>query len=264
MAVRTRMYAAVNGGMLPYFAHSLYARALKDQGCDSVYVWLGTLYGIEKSAPKKMREASQAAHYARLIIVRQYVVQIYVIEVMKQDNMQYTTPPIPRRSGVSTVRPNTRSLAFHHRGANEIGPQRSRMSRKLVLGPLLQTYSLGSVKASAGAGHKGRRRMEVFFNTPLPLARHDRHPGIATSATRTGIGVSAGITGGARRSRRLQGVPPTMAGRVRSAKSAPQNTHEASSSAPCILRGLVDVANTPLCEPTMSLHDGGLPFDRGK
>ena len=66
--------------------------------------------------------------------------------------------PQPRRSGVSTVRPYTRSLAFHHRGANEIGPQRSRMSRKLVLGPL-QAYSLlGNVKASAGAGHKGRGR----------------------------------------------------------------------------------------------------------
>ena len=39
---------------------------------------------------------------------------------------------------------------------------------------------------------------------------------------------------------------------------------EASSSAPCILRGLVDVANTPLCEPTTSLHDDGLPFDHGK
>ena len=46
----------------------------------------------------------------------------------------------------------------------------------------------------------------------LPLARHDRHPGMATSATRTGIGVSAGITAGARRSRRLQGLPPAMAG----------------------------------------------------
>ena len=44
----------------------------------------------------------------------------------------------------------------------------------------------------------------------------------------------------------------------------PQNTDEASSSAPCILRGLVDVANTPLCEPTTSLHDDILPFDRGK
>ena len=31
-----------------------------------------------------------------------------------------------------------------------------------------------------------------------------------------------------------------------------------------VLRGLVDVANTPLYEPTTSLHDDGLPFDRGK
>ena len=84
------------------------------------------------------------------------------------------------------------------------------------------------------------------------------------SATRTGIGLSAGITAGARRSRRLQGLPPAMAGRVRRADSVPQNTDQASSSAPCVLRGLVDVADTPLCEPTTSLRDDGLPFDRGK
>ena len=64
--------------------------------------------------------------------------------------------PQPRRSGV-TVRPCTRSLAFRQRGTNEIGPQRSQMSRKLVLSPL-QAYSLlGNVKASAGAGHEGCR-----------------------------------------------------------------------------------------------------------
>ena len=49
-------------------------------------------------------------------------------------------------------------------------------------------------------------------DTPLPLARHDRHQGMATSATRTGIGVSSGIITGARRSRRLQGLPPQWQG----------------------------------------------------
>ena len=55
-----------------------------------------------------------------------------------------------------------------------------------------------------------------------------------------------------------------MAGQVSPADSVSQNTNEASSSAPCILRGLVDVPNTLVCEPTTSLHDDGLPFDRGK
>ena len=56
------------------------------------------------------------------------------------------------------ARPYTRSLAFCHLGTNKIGPQRSQMSRRLVLSPL-QAYSLmGNVKASAGAGHEGRRR----------------------------------------------------------------------------------------------------------
>ncbi len=69
---------------------------------------------------------------------------------------------------------------------------------------------------------------------------------------------------GARRSRRLQGLPPPMAGRARHAVSLPHNTDEASSSEPCVLHGLDDVASTPLCEPISSLHDDGLPFDRGK
>ncbi len=44
----------------------------------------------------------------------------------------------------------------------------------------------------------------------------------------------------------------------------PHNTDETSSSAACVPHGLDDVASTPLSEPTSSLHDDGLPFDRGK
>ena len=109
---------------------------------------------------------------------------------------------------------------------------------------------------------QSRPQEETVFNTALPSARHHRRPGVATSAPRTGRGVSAGITTGARRSLRLQGLHAPrydMAGRVRRADSVPQNTDKASS-APCILSGLVDVANTPLCQPTSSLHDDGLPF----
>ena len=150
--------------------------------------------------------------------------------------------PRPRRSGVSTVRPYTQSLAICHRG--KIGPQRPRMSRKLVLGPL-QAYSLlGNVQGKCSCQAR-RPQEEVFSNTPLPLARHDRHPEMATFATRTGAGVSAEITAGARHSRRLQSLPPAMAGRVRRADSVPQNTDEVFSP-PCILRGLVDGVNTPL------------------
>ena len=87
------------------------------------------------------------------------------------------------------------------------------------------TYNLlGSVKASAVPGTAQRPQEEVFSNTPLPLARHNRHPGMAASATRTGIGVSAGITGGARRSRRLQGLPPTM-GRASSQRGFSASEH---------------------------------------
>ena len=67
-------------------------------------------------------------------------------------------PPTPQVGGQNCVRPYTRSLAFRHRGTKEIGPQRSQMFRRLVLSPV-QAYSLmGNVKASAGAGHEGRRR----------------------------------------------------------------------------------------------------------
>ncbi len=51
---------------------------------------------------------------------------------------------------------------------------------------------------------------------------------------------------------------------VRLAGSSPHNTDETSSSAACVLHGLDDVETTPLSEPTSSLHDDGLPFDRGK
>ena len=90
-----------------------------------------------------------------------------------------------------------------------------------------------------------------------------------------GAAVSAGITAGARRSLCLRGLPPpTWApplwrGRASSPRGITASAHnrEASSlraSAPCILHSLVGVANTLLREPTSSLHDDGLPSDRGK
>ena len=55
-----------------------------------------------------------------------------------------TVPMLPqvRRSGMSTIRPYTRWLAYRHRGgANEIGLHLSRMFKQLVLGAL-QAYGL--------------------------------------------------------------------------------------------------------------------------
>ncbi len=78
--------------------------------------------------------------------------------------------------------------------------------------------------------HKSRRR-EAFFNTSFPSVSHDLQSRVAAFATRTGLAVSAGITAGARRSRRLQGLAPDTAGRVSHAESLPHNTDEASSLA---------------------------------
>ena len=185
-------------------------------------------------------------------------------------------PPAEMACGVDAeAAPNTPQVRGQHRQAVHpvacMSSSRRKRGRPTAV-TNVQEVGAGSIADVQPVGQcQGKRRCraqrpqeEVFLNTPLPLARHNCHSGMATSATRTGIGVSARITGGARRSRRLQRLPPTMAGRVRSADSVPQNTDEASSSAPCILRGLVNVANTPLCEPTTSLHDDGLPFDRGK
>ncbi len=61
-----------------------------------------------------------------------------------------------------------------------------------------------------------------------------------------------------------KGCPPLWGGRARHVESMPQTTAEASSSASCALHGLDDVVSTPISEPTSSLHDDGLPFDRGK
>ncbi len=131
--------------------------------------------------------------------------------------------------------------------------------RQLVLGP---GRTVGQ--------RQGKRRCQihrpqggVFINTSFPSVGHDLHSRVASSTT--GTGIAAGVTAGARRSRRLQGLPraPT-AGRARHVVSKPHITNEVFSSQPCVLRGLDDVASTPLCEPISSLHDDGLLFDRGK
>ena len=109
-----------------------------------------------------------------------------------------------------------------------------------------------------------RPQEEVFFNTSSSPASRDLPSGMVPPATGMEIDAPAGTTAGARRSLRLQGLPPATTGRVRLAGSLPHNTDETSSSEACVLHGLDDVASTPLSEPTSSLHDDGLPFDRGK
>ena len=115
-------------------------------------------------------------------------------------------------------------------------------------GSIAGVRPVGQCQAGAGAGHEGRRSR--CFSTH-PFRRHAMivARGWPLLPPARGIAVSAGITPGAKRSRRLQGLPPAMAGRVRQADSVPQNTDEASSSAPCILRGLVDAASTLSVNP---------------
>ena len=182
-------------------------------------------------------------------------------------------PPAEMACGVDAeAAPPTPQVRGQHRQALHpvacISSSRRKRDRPTAVTDV-QDVGAGSIAGLQPVGQcQGKRRCraqrppeEVFLNTPLPLARHDRHRGMATSATRTGIGASAGITGGARRSRRLQRLPRN--GRATSQRGF-SASDEASSSAPCILRGLVDVASTPLYEPTTSLHDDGLPFDRGR
>ncbi len=103
------------------------------------------------------------------------------------------------------------------------------------------------------------------FQYILPPASRNRPSGVVPSATGMEVDAPARTTPGAPRSLRLQGLPPAVTGRVRLAGSLPRHsTDETSSSAACVLHGLDDVASTPLSEPTSSLHDDGLPFDRGK
>ena len=179
-------------------------------------------------------------------------------------------------SQVSSFRPFARSLA---------SSSRRKRDRPTAVADV-QAAGAGSIAGVRPVGQcQGKRRCrarrpqeKVFFNTPLPSVCHDYYPGVATSATRSGIAVSARINAESRRSRRLQGLSPATAGRICKADSVPQNTDETSSSAlaPCILLGLVDAASTPLAggievllyplplvEPISSLHDDGLPFDRG-
>ncbi len=99
-----------------------------------------------------------------------------------------------------------------------------------------------------------------MFNTTSPPVSHDHPSGPVPSATSTEYAVSAEIFAGARRSLRLQGLPPTTIGRERHAGSLSHVTDE-TSSAVCVLHNLDEVASTPLCEPRSSLHDDCLPFD---
>ena len=110
-------------------------------------------------------------------------------------------PPAEMACGVDAeAAPNTPQVRGQHRQAEHpvacISSSRRKRDRPTSV-TNVQEVGAGSIADVQPVGQRqGKRRCraqrpqeEVFLNTPLPLARHDRHPGMATSATRTGIGI---------------------------------------------------------------------------